>query len=152
ALHGWVALDDALIVWVGGETVLHPVPLPLRDHHGPRQRGCVGYWGQPAGPWRGRCALHAEDNHLAACLHLPWAPGTRQCHRSCLSGWGCRQRLAHGLHLVPAQDLRVDLRLRVPLHPWVLGCGPGEEPPAFLWRRSLLDELEAHATGCPAPR
>jgi hypothetical protein len=33
----------------------------------------------------------------------------------------------------------------------VLGCGPWEEPPAFLGSHPLLDEMEEHSARSPAP-
>jgi hypothetical protein len=45
-LHEGIALNDELVLLVGGQTVLHPVPLPERHYDVPGQRGLRRHWGQ----------------------------------------------------------------------------------------------------------
>src|SRR5207244_6298726 len=76
-----------------------------------------------------------------------WSADQREFHRTCLSYGVGGQYLDHAGHLVPGQHgggLRLSLA--------GLRCWPGEEPPAFLWGRPLLDELEEDAARRPAAR
>jgi hypothetical protein len=42
AFHDRVALEDELVIRVGGQAVLHPIPLPERHYDGPGQRWRAG--------------------------------------------------------------------------------------------------------------
>src|SRR5207249_1649976 len=131
ALYQGIALDNELVLLVGGQTVLDPVPLPQRHDDVPGHGSLSGYRRQASGQGARGFALHAEHHGLPAGFDFSWSADQRDFHGACLSWWCGRERLHEGAGLLPGQR-RGEPWLSLGLALALVGCRRWEQAPALL--------------------